>query len=107
MADEQAAAPVVVTPIPASKSRILWLANITATLGGALTLLPELASDPIVVDYMQTVMSDEARRTFGVAMFVLGFYLRHLRKDTNAPIIGTPAADPDSPRNNKPAEGGG
>lgn len=89
--------PVVVTPIPARQSRTLWLANAVSVLGGALALLPELASDPLVVAFLDDTMSPGARRTFGLAMFVIGFYLRHLRKDTNAPIIGTPLASPPVP----------
>lgn len=89
--------PVVVTPIPAKQSRTLWFANIVSTLGAALALLPELASDPLVVAFLDDTMSPGARRTFGLVMFAIGFYLRHLRKDTNAPIIGTPAASPPVP----------
>lgn len=82
--------PVVVVPIPAKSSRTLWLANIISALGGALALLPELAADPLVVSFLDDTMSPGARRSFGFAMFVIGFYLRHLRKDTAAPIVGSP-----------------
>lgn len=92
--------PVLVTPIPASRSRTMWLGNLLATVGGILALLPELASDPLVIAYMSEVMSPGARRTVGIAVFALGFILRHLRKDTSAPIIGTPAATPQDERVN-------
>ena len=89
--------PVIVTPIPAKESRTLTLANIVASIGAALALLPELVSDPLVVAFLNDTMSPSARRIFGVVMFAVGFYLRHLRKDTSAPIIGTPAAEQATP----------
>lgn len=99
--------PVLVTPIPASRSRTMWLGNLLATIGGVLAMLPELASDPSVVAYMDEFMSPSARRSVGIAVFVLGFVLRHLRKNTSAPIIGTLAAMPQDQRVNTPTDGGG
>lgn len=90
---EPAAPPVIVTPVSARSSRLIWLGDIMSTLGGILTLIPELATDPLVVTWMNDTMSPGARRTVGIIAIVTGYVIRRLRKSTTAPIAGTPAAE--------------
>ena len=86
-------APVIVTPIPARSSRLIWLGDVMSALGGILALIPELVTDPLVVAWMNEAMSPGARRTVGVVVLVTGYVIRRLRKDTVAPIAGTAAAE--------------
>ena len=66
------------------------LGNVLRWIGGVLALVPELVSDPAVVLFMSELLSPWTRRVIAAATFVLGFYVRHLRKTTLAPLIGAP-----------------
>jgi hypothetical protein len=89
---KESPAPVVVTPIPARSSRMIWLGDIMAAVGGIVTIIPELATDPAVIAWMNETMSAGARRTVGIVVLVIGYVIRRLRKATGAPIAGTPVA---------------
>jgi hypothetical protein len=71
----------------------MFLGNVLRWVGGVLALVPELVSDPAMVLFMSEMLSPWTRRAIAAATFVLGFYVRHLRKNTSAPIAGTALAE--------------
>lgn len=91
---------LTVTPVPAAKSRTMWLAGIITTLGGMVALIPEVIADPDVSKWINAQMSPRARLILGGIAALVGVYLRTLRKQTVAPIAGTPAATPPPPESN-------
>jgi len=85
-------APVVVTPKPLSQSRTIRAASVFAALGAMLAILPQFISDPAVVTWMHSNLSDGARDTIGSIAVAAGLYFAYLRAVTVAPIAGTAAA---------------
>ena len=70
---KESPAPVVVTPITARSSRTIWLAGIMSALGGILAVVPELATDPLFIAWMNETISPGARRTVGVIVLAIGY----------------------------------
>lgn len=96
---------LTVTPIPASESRTLRLTKLTAIWTVIISVAPDILQ---VVSYL--ALNDPqfaealgrwfpAHIRYPVMAVILGLAGKHyqLRRETNAPIIGTPAAAPPVP----------
>lgn len=95
---------LTVTPIPASESKTLrftWWISLCTTVGAVapslIALLFDLLGDPTISEAVSNAIPLKYRATFGALIVILAQRYGQLRKQTNAPIIGTPAATPPAP----------
>lgn len=96
---------LTVTPIPASESRTLRLTKLTAIWSVVVAVAPDILqvlgylilNDPTFSETIARWFPPQIR--YPVMAIILALAGKHyqLRKDTNAPIIGTPAATPPTP----------
>lgn len=69
-------------------SRTLRLAHFMLGLGALVGVIPELVTDPAIQPLIHAMLPDNARRGFALFVAIIGFYVRHLRMTTTAPIAG-------------------